>query len=160
MPGPGHLRSTIFRGLPSARLFASRFDRKGAVVVEFAIVLPLFLVLVLGAINVGRAVLVQHKLTEAARAGCRLYALPTEVNQEDVQAVIETVMAEANLDGYAVELDPHPSTAIEHFSPVTVSVSVPYDEASWCSSWFLSGKTLEATCIMPGDTGQISRDDN
>ena len=39
---------------------------------EFAVVLPLFCLLVVGAIDVGRAIMVQQKLVEATRAGCRL----------------------------------------------------------------------------------------
>ncbi len=158
MSGPRHLRSTVSRALPSTHLFEPGRDRKGAAAVEFAIVLPLFLLLVVGALDVGRAVMVQHKLAEAARAGCRLYTLKNEVTEDDVRAIVDKVMADANIGGYAVELDPYPPTAIEHLSPVTVSVSVPYNQASWCSSWFLSGKTLVATCIMPGDAGEVSRD--
>ena len=51
---------------------------------------------------------------EAARAGCRLYAVPHEQSEEDATAMIGNVLAEANLDGYSVEFDPHPSSAIEH----------------------------------------------
>jgi Flp pilus assembly protein TadG len=47
----------------------------GASVVEFALILPLFLLLVLGMVDFGRAYSLQLSLTEAAREGVRGIAL-------------------------------------------------------------------------------------
>lgn len=135
-------------------------ERQGTAAVEFAMVFPLLLLLVFGAIDVGRALTVQHNLVEAARAGCRLYAITEEVTEAEARAAVDQIMADADLHGYATELDPYPSNSIEHLKPVTVSVSIPYDNVSWLPSWFLSGKTLTGTCIMPGDTGEIGGGDN
>jgi Flp pilus assembly protein TadG len=48
---------------------------RGATAVEFALVLPLLLLLVCGIIDFGRALNAQISLTEAAREGARLEAL-------------------------------------------------------------------------------------
>jgi len=120
--------------------------------VETAVVLPLVILLVLGAIDVGRAISVQQTLVDAARAGCRLYAAKEELAEEDAQAMIGRTMAEANLEGYTIQFDPDPSEKLEHLSPVTVSVAISYDRVAWVSSWFLSERTLVGTCIMPADT--------
>jgi len=160
MPDPGHPHAKNIPML-SSRLLSSkcspiaRSGRKGAAVVEVAVVLPVFLLLVAGAIDVGRAIMVQHKLVEAARAGCRLYCVTEEQTEEDARAMIAKVMEDANLDRYAVDLFPDSSDDIEHKAPVYVTVSVPYDEVSWMSSWFLAGRTLSGTCVMPGDTGEV-----
>ena len=61
--------------------------RRGAAVVELAVVLPVFVLLVIGAIDVGRAILVRHKLVEAARAACRLHTIQDEVTPEQVSDV-------------------------------------------------------------------------
>jgi hypothetical protein len=114
----------------------------------------------MGAIDVGRAIMVQHTLVEASRAGCRLYCVTEELTEEDARAVIGKVMEDANLDGYTVELDPNSAADIEHKAPVTVSVSIPYDQVSWLWSWFLSERTLTGTCIMPGDTGEVDLNDD
>ena len=50
-------------------------DDRGASAVEFALILPLFLVLVLGMVDFARAYNVQLTLTEAAREGVRPLAL-------------------------------------------------------------------------------------
>ena len=57
---------------PAGRVRAA--DR-GAAAVEFALVLPLLLLLVFGIIDFGRAINAQITLTQAAREGARLAAL-------------------------------------------------------------------------------------
>ena len=61
------------------RRSADRRDR-GAAAVEFALVLPLLLLVVCGIVDFGRAYNAQVTLTQAAREGARLAAL----NQPDV----------------------------------------------------------------------------
>ncbi|MHA1571529.1 MAG: TadE/TadG family type IV pilus assembly protein, partial [Alphaproteobacteria bacterium] len=80
--------------------------------VEVAVVLPLFCLLVVGGIDVGRAIMVQHTLTEAARAGCRVYSIPAELTESDAQAVIGKVMADARVQGYTVDFQPRSSDGI------------------------------------------------
>jgi len=134
-------------------------ERRGAAAVEFAAVFPIFLLLVFGAIDVSRALMAQHKLVEASRAGCRLYAIREDVTEAEALDAVGQVMTDANLDDYTVEFSPNERDSIEHLNSVTTSVSVPYDDVSWLPSWFLSGTTLTGTCIMPGDTGEIVFDD-
>jgi Flp pilus assembly protein TadG len=56
--------------------FSARKGRdRGAAAVEFALVLPLLLLIVFGIIDFGRALNAQITLTEAAREGVRLAAL-------------------------------------------------------------------------------------
>jgi len=59
---------------PSSRRGARSSDR-GATAVEFALLLPLLLLLVFGIIDFGRAINAQITLTQAAREGARLAAL-------------------------------------------------------------------------------------
>ena len=106
MPRRGHLRRITLPALPSARSLPGRGDRKGAATVEVAVTLPLFLLLVVGAIDLGRAIMVRHTLVEAARAGCRVYAVKDEGTEDDVHAVVGKTMNDAHLTGYAVEFDP------------------------------------------------------
>jgi Flp pilus assembly protein TadG len=135
---------------------APKGNRKGIVAVEVAVVFPLFLLLVVGTIDVGRAIMVQQTLVEAARAGCRVYCIAQELSNADSLAVIAQAMNQADLDGYTVDFDPNSSASMKHKAPVTVSVSIPYSQVSWLASWFFSGSTLTGSCIMPGDTGVVS----
>ena len=56
--------------------------RRGQAVVEFALVLPLFLLLVFGALELGRALLRLHLLNNVAREGARVGTLPGNVEQD------------------------------------------------------------------------------
>jgi Flp pilus assembly protein TadG len=51
-------------------------DDRGAAAVEFALLLPLLLLLVFGIIDFGRAINAQITITQAAREGARVLALP------------------------------------------------------------------------------------
>lgn len=53
----------------------ARDSERGATAVEFALLLPLLLLLVFGIIDFGRAINAQITLTQAARTGARLEAL-------------------------------------------------------------------------------------
>lgn len=66
------------RGSDSARVAGKIFDRCeiGQSMVEFALVLPLFLVMVLAVIEIGRAFAARQALTIAAREGARVLVLP------------------------------------------------------------------------------------
>lgn len=69
-----------------------RFARgeSGAAMVEFAIVLPLLLVLVLGIIDFGRALFVLNNLTNAAREGARFGA--TRIEPPPTNGAVQTAV--------------------------------------------------------------------
>lgn len=64
----------VRRMLPSSVHGSSGADR-GATAVEFALLLPLLLLIVMGIIDFGRMLNAQQTLTQAAREGARLVAL-------------------------------------------------------------------------------------
>ena len=69
-------------------------SERGAAAVEFALVMPLLLVLVLGIVEFGRAFQVQSTLAAAAREGVRIVAL-----QDDAAAATAVVQsASTSLD--------------------------------------------------------------
>ena len=133
----------------------SRGVRRGASAVEFAVVLPIVVLLIFGAIEIGRAVMVQHSLQEAAQAGCRLYTVKN-LTQQQVTDMIDTSMANAGITAYTIEMDPPTKAAVDaHMEPVTVKVSVGYDAVSWMPVWFMSGKTIVAQATMPADLEEV-----
>ncbi len=61
--------------MSGANVARARRNDRGAVAVEFAIVLPLLIILVFGIIDFGRVFFAQITVTQAAREGARLSAL-------------------------------------------------------------------------------------
>ena len=127
-------------------------QRRGVSAVEFAVVVPLLVLVLLGSVELGRATMVQHTLQEAARSACRRYIVE-DATITDVENMVAATMDAANITGYTVTRDPVLAEDIDtHMEPVTVSVSVDYDQVSWLAPWFMGGTTLVGTCVMPADT--------
>jgi Flp pilus assembly protein TadG len=135
----------------SGRLFCRRGrdlqSRCGVATVEFAIIAPLFFLLVLGSIELGRALMVQQILTNASRAGAR-DAVTLAGTQDSAIAAATDFAAGASVGGIAVTVSPNPATASSG-QMVSVTVTVPYENVTWVPApWFMGGKTLTATSVM------------
>ena len=126
---------------------SARFcDRRGAAAVEFAIVAPLFFMLVVGCIEFGRALMVQQVLTNASRVGAR-QAITLSGTQSEVISSTTDYAAGASVPGITVNVSPNPSVA-EAGDMITVDVSVPFSNISLMPPWFMSGTTLSASSVM------------
>src|SRR3954452_19389663 len=82
-----------------------RKRRRGAAAVEFAVVLPLFVVLVFGMIEYGRMVMVQQIITNASREGARRAVLDG-ATPSTVQAAVTTYLTDAAISGGRTAVDP------------------------------------------------------
>src|SRR3954469_14257490 len=93
-----HVRTTL--PAPAGRRPS---HRRAAAAVEFAVVSVAFVTLVLGIIELGRALMVQHLLTNAARQACRVGVLPGKTNSE-ISAVAVTTLANQGITGDVVSV--------------------------------------------------------
>ncbi len=118
----------------------SRQNERGAAAVEFALVAPILLMMVLGIAEFGRAYHVQTTLSQAAREGVRVMAL-----QNDQAAAIAATKAAAptlTLTNIAVS----PGTCVASgttpaaTATVTVTYVLPYITKLFGSSVTLTGK--------------------
>lgn len=147
--------------VPSLRLQKefglNRNNRKGAAAVEFALVAPLFLALVFGMIEFGRAIMVQQVVTNAAREGARVAVLDgstTSEVQEKVSHYLESSSIPMNTAATVIT-SPDPPSSAGYGQPVSVTVSVPYSNISWLpGASYLGGITLDATSVMRRETVQ------
>jgi Flp pilus assembly protein TadG len=106
-------------------------------VVEFALVLPVFLLIVFAAIEFGRAYFVMHLLASSAREGAREASLPnrTEADVQDrVQDFIEGVELDYSKTTATVGVIPAGSDAVDSNTDLSsatagdrVRVTVTYD---------------------------------
>jgi Flp pilus assembly protein TadG len=122
--------------------------------VEFAVVAPLFFLLIFGMIEFGRMVMVQQIITNASREGARVAVLDGATATE-VTTAVDNYMVSASVDGVNISVSPNPPSSAGYGEAVTVSVSVPFDQVSWLPSpMFLGGNTLSATTVMRRETVQ------
>ena len=121
-------------------------DERGATVVEFAFIVPLLIVLVLGIAEFGHAFQVSGTLSAAAREGVRVMALQND-----------PVAARAAVRGAAPTLDPAVTNAQIAITPAacptagptstTVRLTVTYP-MPFLTDFFGSGVTLTGTGVM------------
>lgn len=117
------------RGLRSMRIRRApqRTARRGAAVVEMAVVTPLLMTMMLGMIEFGYIFMMQQSLTNSAREACRLASLPGTTDAE-VRARLHEAMASTGLDVTADMVTIEPAT-LEN-PVVRVKVQVPYEDVT------------------------------
>jgi Flp pilus assembly protein TadG len=121
--------------------------RRGVAAVEFAIVAPLFFLLVIGIVEIGRAMMVQQVLINASRVGARR-AVMLSSNEQAVSDAINEYMSGMGVSGVDIEMSPNPATAAAG-QAITVDVEIDFQEVSWLPApWFMGGKQLAATSVM------------
>lgn len=156
---------TPFGGAPSPKSQQGRFileklrrvcrkHRKAAAAVEFAVVAPVLFLLIFGMIEFGRMVMVQQVLTNASREGARIAVLDG-ATASDVTTAVQNYLAGASVSGATVTVTPNPPSSAGYGEPVTVSVSVGFDQVSWLPApMFLGGRQLTASSVMRRETVQ------
>lgn len=131
-----------------------RSSRRGAAVVEFAVVAPVFITLVFGMIEYGRMVMVQQVLTNATREGARRAVLDGATTNE-VKTAVEDYLESSTITGATVTVSPNPPSSAESGDPVTVTVTIGFNQVSWLPSpFFLGGKTMTAKSVMRRESVQ------
>lgn len=127
------------------RKAASRWNtERGQSLVEFALVLPLFLMLLLGVAEFGRAWMVRNVLTGAAREAARIVAV--QGDSASAQARANELLASAGIRGATVLLDVDGAP----FGPcrATVSFDFPVTVAGFLPGLGRAALPLSASALM------------
>jgi Flp pilus assembly protein TadG len=123
----------------------SRRARRGAAVVELAIVSPLLFAMLFGIIEFGWLFTAQHTMVNAAREGARLGVLQGST-VEEVQQRIREFLAPMRLDD-KVTMEISEATIDDPF--FRVRLTVPREDVSLVGNFFgFVGGTLEGTAVM------------
>lgn len=121
--------------------------RRGVAAVEFAIVAPLFFLLVIGIVEIGRAMMVQQVMINASRVGARR-AITMSSTEQAVTDAVNEYLSGMGVSGVDVQVTPNPATAAAG-QAITVDVEVAFQEVSWLPApWFMGGKNLAASSVM------------
>lgn len=130
------------------RLQKKSSSRRGAAIVEFAVVVPVFLTLVAGTVELGRAIVVQQLLTNASREGARIAGYNTTLTTSTVTTAVNTYLSNDGITGATTTVSPSPASVAGGQS-ISVTVSIPFNSVSWLTSpFYLGGQTLQATSVM------------
>ncbi|MBU1275881.1 MAG: pilus assembly protein [Proteobacteria bacterium] len=132
------------------RLFRRLISERGSVAVEFALFLPVFLLLVFAVVELGSAWYAKQMLVNASRDGARMASLlnPGDITNTDVETHVQTLLTQAGFPGSFTVT----ATGAESSAGTLVSVQVdstyqlPMLGALIPSS--LSAVNLSATTVM------------
>src|SRR6516225_8190508 len=123
--------------------------RRGAAIAEFAVVAPVFLTLIVGTIELGRAVVVVQLLTNASREGARIGGYDTTTATSTITSAVNTYLSNEGISGATTTVSPSPPSLAADGQQISVTVSIPYNNVSWVPTpFFLGGQTLSATTVM------------
>src|SRR5260221_13909817 len=124
-------------------------SRRGAAIVEFAFIAPIFLTLVVGMVEVRRAIVVLQVLTNASRHGARMASYDTTMSTSPITNEVNTYLSSVGISGATTVVSPSPPSSVADGQSISVTVSIPYDSVSWLpSSFYLAGQTLQSTTTM------------
>jgi Flp pilus assembly protein TadG len=127
----------------STRRLAARIrDSKGQALVEFALLLPVILLLLVGMLEFARAWNLHQVMTDAAREGARRAVLADPaIDQDSVRAAMWRYLAQFGYDpSYSTIMDASTITPIADFkrtgANITIQLALPY------RFWILPGRTI------------------
>ena len=149
--------------LRSSRRSSSRSSRSGIATVEFAVLVPLFLLLVLGMTEVGRACQVTGDLTAAVREGARMASMDltevTAANQSKNQKITQDMrnfLSACGIPGSEVTITitvPGTSTAFDlsnednYLKTFQITASIPYARVSRLPADYMNGRVITCTAV-------------
>jgi Flp pilus assembly protein TadG len=140
--------------------------RRGAAIIEFAVVTPILLTFILGIIEIGRLVMVAQVDTNAAREAAR-YAAQGKADTATVDAYTRDYLTAAGIAGAAAGSNSAVTVAVEYQNggtwaatsdpstlaagtPIRVTVSANFNQQSWLPSRFFVGNNtlVQGVAVM------------
>jgi Flp pilus assembly protein TadG len=135
-------------------------SRRGALLLELALVSPVFLLLVSGAVEFGQALRVSQAFAAAARHGAEC-GVQRDSTNDDVHAAIEHSLSAyfqptASAADIAIAVKPvagrsQPQQDVSNARSkdlVQVSVSAPFERVALAGATFLQGTVLRGDCAL------------
>jgi Flp pilus assembly protein TadG len=114
---------------------------RGAAAVEFAVFLPLIIVLCLGSIEACTMIYLKQSLTIAAYEGARTANIEGMSN-DDVIATCTQILQDRRVNSATVTIDPADITTMNAGEIITVTCSAPCDPNAFINHKYFTGKSL------------------
>ena len=126
---------------------SKRFSRSAVVTVEFALVLPVLIALVVGIVESCNLIYVKQSLTVSAYEGSRA-AIVKGMSLTDIEARSNQVLSDRRISNATVLISPNPPSASAYGSYITVRVQTTYGSNAIIPGWFFDGVTLSSSVKM------------
>lgn len=134
-------------------LSIKRNPRRGIATVEFAVIVPLLVLLMMGMLEVTRAIQVKNYLTDAARSSCRL-GIQNGKNSQNVTDNINAILTAHSIDptqatitilvnGSAADVN-----TAKKYDKISVSIAIPISRVSWVKASYFSATALTSETMV------------
>lgn len=130
-----------------------RQARRGAHIVEMALVLPILIMVVFGIIEFARANQIRQTVKQAAYEGARV-GITMDASVANVQTQANSVLSSVGISGGTVTVSPNPITSTTAFVTVTVSASATAN--GWFMKYFTAGQAITAAVTLESENSGIS----
>jgi Flp pilus assembly protein TadG len=134
-------------------LAAGQRERSGLAVVEFAIIAPILVFLVIGVLETARGLMVREVLSDAARRACRTGILPGTDNAA-ITNDVNSILADNNIKSTDATItiqvngnDADARTAVVR-DRISVRVTIPVSRIAWITPLFLPGSSIESETVV------------
>jgi Flp pilus assembly protein TadG len=133
--------------LQAAATCGKRPRRRGVAAVEFAVCLPIIVLLVLGTIEACSMIFLKQTLAIAAYEGVRTAIIPGKT-KADVEAACNQILVDRGVASGKVTVTPANFDTLEPGKYVDVTVTAPCNANSIVRNKFYKGKTLTSNASM------------
>lgn len=129
----------------SRRRRASR--RRGAAIVEFAVVSPVFIAILLGTIEACSMIFLKQSVTMGAYEGTRVSVVPGTTTAQ-VETAVKGFLDARKVKSYTIQITPSNFQAAAYGSFIQVKVTAPCGPNGLIPSIFYGGKSVTGTVEM------------
>ena len=129
-------------------------ERRGASAVEMAMVLPIFLLVLMGMVEFGRALMVGQLVTNAAREGARMAILDGSSTSSVKTSIQSFLSGAAGVSASDITVTATVGGATKDISAaqpkdmVAITVTIPFSKVSYLPPTFLKSTTLRGSSSM------------
>lgn len=126
----------------------NQFQRKakGQSLVEFALVLPILLLVIFGLFDLGYAVFIKNMISNATREGARTGIIITKTDA-DIRARVNAAAPGLNLTTAQIAISPSPNNR-QFNEPITVTVTYTYVPLTPVIGRITGSVPLSSTSVM------------
>lgn len=122
-------------------------SRRGAAAVEFAVCLPVVLLVVFGSIQAASMLFLRQATIQAAYEGVRVAVVGTGTDDR-VREAAQAVLDGRQLTGVTIDIQPGNVDTLEPGTIIEVTVSAPSDENTLFPFGLFTGTIVSADAVM------------
>lgn len=115
--------------------------------VEFAICMPIMMVITFGSIEAANGIYLKQMVTQAAYEGARV-ATTIGATQADASSFAQQVLDSRNIQGYTITIQPTITASTPSGTEVTVTVTAPSNSNAVAPLWYFKDRSIQAKVVM------------